>query len=215
MQQKVDDVNLIAREILTGIPVIRAFTRERCEEERFDEANSALTKVMLFTNRTMAFMMPLMLLVMNGISILIVWIGAHRIDGGTLEVGTMTAFITYTMQIVMSFLMLTMMSIMLPRAAVASDRIKEILEAENSITDTDEVKSLPKTKGVIRFENVSFSYPDAEGYVLSNVNFIAEPGKTTAIIGSTGSGKSTLVQLVLRFYDITRENSIDGEIFEI
>lgn len=212
MQQKVDDVNLIAREILTGIPVIRAFTRERCEEERFDEANTALTKVMLFTNRTMAFMMPLMMFVMNGISILIVWIGAHRIDQGTLEVGTMTAFITYTMQIVMSFLMLTMMSIMLPRAAVASDRIKEILEAENSITDTDEVKSLPKTKGVIRFENVSFSYPDAEGYVLSNINFVAEPGKTTAIIGSTGSGKSTLVQLVLRFYDVTKGRiTIDGE----
>lgn len=212
MQQKVDDVNLVAREILTGIPVIRAFTREKREEERFDEANTALTKVMLFTNRTMTFMMPVMMLIMNGISILIVWIGAHRIDAGNLEVGTMTAFITYTMQIVMSFLMLTMMSIMLPRAAVASDRIKEILDAENSIKDSKEAKAISETKGLIKFENVSFSYPDAEGYVLSNISFVAEPGKTTAIIGSTGSGKSTLVQLVPRFYDVSKGRiTIDGE----
>lgn len=212
MQQKVDNVNLVARELLTGIPVIRAFTREKREEERFDEANSSLTKVMLFTNRTMTFMMPLMMLIMNGISVLIVWVGAYRIDTGTLEVGTMTAFITYTMQIVMSFLMLTMMSIMLPRAAVASDRIKEILEAENTVKDVKDAKNISDSKGIIRFENVSFSYPDAEGYVLSNIDFVAEPGKTTAIIGSTGSGKSTLVQLVPRFYDVTKGRiTLDGE----
>lgn len=212
MQEKVDDVNLVAREILTGIPVIRAFTRERREEERFDAANRELTRVMLFTNRTMTFMMPVMMLIMNGISILIVWMGAHRIDAGTLEVGTMTAFITYTMQIVMSFLMLTMMSIMLPRAAVASDRIKEILETENTIQDIKDAKRIEETKGVIRFENVSFAYPDAKGYVLKSVDFTAEPGKTTAIIGSTGSGKSTLVQLIPRFYDVSEGRiTIDGE----
>lgn len=212
MQKKVDDVNLIAREILTGISVIRAFTREKYEEERFDRANTELTKIMLFTNRTMTFMMPFMMLIMNGISILIVWIGAHRINVGVLEVGTMTAFITYTMQIVMSFLMLTMMSIMLPRAAVASDRIKEIINEENTVCDSVTAKALLKTKGIIRFENVSFSYPGAENCVLSNINFTAQPGKTTAIIGSTGSGKSTLVQLLLRFYDVTEGKiTIDGE----
>lgn len=211
MQKLVDKVNLVAREILTGLSVIRAFTREKREEERFDEANKDLTKVMLFTNRTMTFMMPAMMLVMNGISVLIVWVGAHHIDAGTLEVGSMTAFITYTMQIVMSFLMLTMISIMLPRAAVASDRIEEVINTEITIRDKEKVTELSNVKGVVKFDNVSFSYPDAEGYVLKNVSFTAKPGKTTAIIGSTGSGKSTLVQLIPRFYDVSKGSiTLDG-----
>lgn len=211
MQDLVDKVNLVAREILTGVPVIRAFTRERKEEERFDDANKSLTKVMLFTNRAMTFMMPLMMLIMNGISVLIIWTAAHKIDAGTMEIGTMTAFITYTMMIVMSFLMLTMISIMLPRAAVASDRIQEVLDTECSIQDLEQAKKIKNPQGVIRFENVSFAYPDAEGCILKDVDFTAEPGKTTAIIGSTGSGKSTLVQLIPRFYDVTKGRiTLDG-----
>ncbi len=211
MQDLVDRVNLVSREILTGIPVIRAFSREKLEEKRFDEANENLTKVMLFTNRAMSFMMPAMMLIMNGISILIVWVATHKIDNGTLEVGTMTAFITYTMQIVLSFLMLSVISILLPRATVASDRIKEVVETNASVVDVYNAKDINDIVGVVEFENVSFSYPDAEETVLNDISFVAKPGTTTAVIGSTGSGKSTLVQLILRFYDVTKGSiKIDG-----
>ncbi|MCR5835436.1 MAG: ABC transporter ATP-binding protein/permease [Lachnospiraceae bacterium] len=211
MQDLVDRVNLVSREILTGIPVIRAFSREKLEEKRFDDANENLTKVMLFTNRAMSFMMPAMMLIMNGISILIVWVATHKIDNGTLEVGTMTAFITYTMQIVLSFLMLSVISILLPRATVASDRIKEVVETNASVVDVYNAKDINDIVGVVEFENVSFSYPDAEETVLNDISFVAKPGTTTAVIGSTGSGKSTLVQLILRFYDVTKGSiKIDG-----
>ncbi|MBE5959750.1 MAG: ABC transporter ATP-binding protein [Lachnospiraceae bacterium] len=211
MQTLVDNVNLIAREILTGIPVIRAFSREKLEEKRFDDANINLTKVMLFTNRAMAFMMPAMMIIMNGISVLIVWVAAHKIDAGTLEVGTMTAFITYTMQIVMSFLMLTVISILLPRATVASERIREVVDTKSTIVDADNAEEQNDIKGIISFDNVSFSYPDAKDTVLNSITFTAKPGQTTAIIGGTGSGKSTLVQLILRFYDVTKGTiTLDG-----
>ncbi len=210
MQVLVDRVNLVSREILTGLSVIRAFGREKKEEERFDEANKALTGTMLFTNRTMTFMMPCMMLIMNGISVLIVWVAAHRIDAGTIQVGTMTAFITYTMTIVMAFLMLTMISIMLPRAAVAVDRIEEVLHTERTITDPDAPKDVHELKGEITFHDVSFAYPKGED-VLSHISFTAQPGKTTAIIGSTGAGKSTLIHLIPRFYDVTEGSiTIDG-----
>ena len=212
MQELVDKVNLISREILTGIPVIRAFSREKLEEKRFDDANTSLTKVMLFTNRAMSFMLPAMMLIMNGISILIVWVAAHKIDNGTLEVGTMTAFITYTMQIVLSFLMLSVISILLPRATVASDRIQEIVDTKSSVVDKDDARDIEGGRGIVEFKNVSFSYPDAVDTVLNNISFVAKPGATTAIIGSTGSGKSTLVQLILRFYDVTKGTiTIDGK----
>lgn len=211
MQKLVDKVNLVAREILTGIPVIRAFSREKREEERFDEANSTLTKVMLFVNRSMSFMMPVLMVVMNGISVLIVWVAANKIDEGVLEVGAMTAFITYSMMIIMGFLMLTMISVMLPRAAVAANRIHEVISTDIVITDKkDAVKEAAQT-GVIRFENVDFKYPDGEENVLEGIDFTAEPGKTTAIIGSTGSGKSTLVKLIPRFFDVTSGKiTLDG-----
>lgn len=211
MQKLVDRVNLVSREILTGIPVIRAFGREKKEEERFDEANKDLTKTMLFVNRVMTFMMPLLMLIMFCVSILIEWVAAHRIDEGTLQVGAMTAFITYTMLIIMSFLMLSMMSIMLPRAGVAADRIKEVLDTEIIINDRKDPVELKDVKGIVRYDNVSFKYPDGEDYVLKDVNFIAKPGQTTAIIGSTGCGKSTLVNLIPRFYDVTEGSiTIDG-----
>ena len=211
MQKLVDRVNLVSREILTGIPVIRAFGREKKEEERFDEANKDLTKTMLFVNRVMTFMMPLLMLLMFCVSILIEWVAAHRIDEGTLQVGAMTAFITYTMLIIMSFLMLSMMSIMLPRAGVAADRIKEVLDTEIIINDRKDPVELKDVKGIVRYDNVSFKYPDGEDYVLRDVNFIAKPGQTTAIIGSTGCGKSTLVNLIPRFYDVTEGSiTIDG-----
>ena len=211
MQKLVDRVNLVSREILTGIPVIRAFGREKKEEERFDEANKDLTKTMLFVNRVMTFMMPLLMLLMFCVSILIEWVAAHRIDEGTLQVGAMTAFITYTMLIIMSFLMLSMMSIMLPRAGVAADRIKEVLDTEIIINDRKDPVELKDVKGIVRYDNVSFKYPDGEDYVLKDVNFIAKPGQTTAIIGSTGCGKSTLVNLIPRFYDVTEGSiTIDG-----
>ena len=211
MQKLVDRVNLVSREILTGIPVIRAFGREKKEEERFDEANQDLTKTMLFVNRVMTFMMPLLMLIMFCVSILIEWVAAHRIDEGTLQVGAMTAFITYTMLIIMSFLMLSMMSIMLPRAGVAADRIKEVLDTEIIINDRKDPVELKDVKGIVRYDNVSFKYPDGEDYVLKDVNFIAKPGQTTAIIGSTGCGKSTLVNLIPRFYDVTEGSiTIDG-----
>ncbi|MEG2016080.1 MAG: ABC transporter ATP-binding protein [Oscillospiraceae bacterium] len=203
MQNLIDKVNLVSREILTGISVIRAFSREKLEEERFDEANKSLTKTMLFTNRVMTFMMPLMMLLMNGLSVLIIWVASKRIDAGILEVGAMTAFITYAMMIVMSFLMLTMVSIMLPRAAVAAGRIDEILKTEPTIVDKVNPFTPSNANGVVSFKNVSFKYPNAEDYVLENIDFEALPGKTTAIIGSTGCGKSTLINLIPRLYDVT------------
>lgn len=211
MQDLVDRVNLVSREILTGIPVIRAFSREKKEEERFDVANKTLTKVMLFTNRVMTFMMPLMMMVMYGITILIEWVASHRINQGALEVGSMTAFITYTMQIVMSFLMITMVSIMLPRATVAAERIDDVLDTDVSIKDKKEAKMLDAPKGIVEFKNVDFKYPDGDTNVLEGIDFIAKPGETTAIIGSTGSGKSTVAKLIPRFYDVTEgQITIDG-----
>ena len=212
LQQLIDKLNLVAREILTGLPVIRAFNTEKKEEKRFDKANMDLTKTNLFVNRAMSFMMPTLMLIMNGISLLIVWVGAHGIDNGTMQVGNMMAFIQYTMQIVMSFLMISMVSIMLPRASVSANRINEILETEETIKDSKEPKKLNQNKkGLVEFKNVSFRYPDSDEEVLSDISFTAEPGKTTAIIGSTGSGKSTIVNLIPRFYDVTSGNLlIDG-----
>ncbi len=213
LQTLVDRMNLVSREILTGIPVIRAFNREKHEEQRFEEANRNLMRTQLFTNRVMTFMMPAMMLIMNGVSVLIVWQGAKGIDLGRLQVGDMIAFITYTMLIVMSFLMLTMISIMLPRAGVAAGRIDEILQTEVCIKDADIVRDaeLENSAGVIAFENASFRYPDATKDSLQHVTFTAEPGKTTAVIGSTGSGKSTLLNLLLRFYDVTEGRiTLDG-----
>ena len=207
MQTLVDRVNLVAREILTGIPVIRAFSREKKEEERFDDANSELTRVMLFTNRTMSFMMPTLMLMMNGVSILIIWVASGKIDGGVLEVGAMTAFITYSMLIIMGFLMLTMISVMLPRAGVAADRIQEVLDTEMTIVDKDNAMSEAPGDATVCFDHVSFKYPDGGENVLTDIDFIAKPGHTTAIIGSTGCGKSTLVKLIPRFFDVT-EGSI-------
>ena len=212
LQQLIDKLNLVAREILTGLPVIRAFNTEKKEEKRFDTANIELTKTNLFVNRAMSFMMPTLMLIMNGISLLIVWVGANGIDNGTMQVGNMMAFIQYTMQIVMSFLMISMVSIMLPRASVSANRINEILETDEVIKDSKEpIKLNPNKKGLVEFKNVSFRYPDSDEEVLSDITFTAEPGKTTAIIGSTGSGKSTIVNLIPRFYDITSGNLlIDG-----
>lgn len=212
MQKLVDNVNLVSREILTGLSVIRAFGREKKEEERFDNANRALTKTMLFTNRVMTFMMPVMMLIMNCLSVGIVWIAAHRIDSGVMQVGSMTAFITYAMQIVMSFLMLTMMSIMLPRAIVAADRIDEVINTKSSIRDCDNPKSIKSHNGLLSFNHVNFKYPGAKENALEDIDFVAEPGKTTAIIGSTGCGKSTLVNLIPRLYDVTEGSiTLDGE----
>ena len=207
MQKLVDNINLVSREILTGLSVIRAFGREKKEEERFDEANKDLTKTMLFTNRVMTFMMPGMMMIMNILTVGIVWFGAKKIDGGNMQVGAKTAFITYAMMIVMSFLMLTMMSIMLPRAAVAAERIDEVVRTESSIKDADEPEKLTSHDGVISFEHVNFKYPGAEEDVLHDIDFVARPGETTAIIGSTGCGKSTLVNLIPRLYDVS-----DGKI---
>ncbi|MDY4893026.1 MAG: ABC transporter ATP-binding protein [Agathobacter sp.] len=211
MQTLVDRLNLVSREILTGLSVIRAFGREKKEEERFDEANRSLTKTQLFTNRIMTFMMPGMMMIMYCITLLIVWVAAKRIDGGYMQVGAMTAFITYTMMIVMSFLMLTMMSIMMPRAGVAAERIEEVVNTKTSIIDTKEPYRAEKCEGVVKFSHVNFRYPGADEDVLSDIDFVAEPGKTTAIIGSTGCGKSTLVNLLPRFYDVTGgEITLDG-----
>lgn len=212
LQQLIDKLNLVAREILTGLPVIRAFNTEKKEEKRFDKANVDLTKTNLFVNRAMSFMMPILMLIMNGISLLIVWVGAHGIDNGTMQVGNMMAFIQYTMQIVMSFLMISMVSIMLPRASVSANRINEVIETDEAIKDSKEPKKLnPSKKGLVEFKNVSFRYPDSDEEVLSDISFTAKPGKTTAIIGSTGSGKSTIVNLIPRFYDVTSGNLlIDG-----
>lgn len=212
MQKLVDGLNLVSREILTGLSVIRAFGREKNEEERFDEASTRLMKTQLFTSRTMALMMPTMMFIMNGVSILIIWSGAHNIQNGAIQVGDMIAFITYAMHIVISFLMISMVSIMMPRAAVAADRIEEVLTSENVIVDKTETKKLPENaKGNVVFSHVSFRYPNAKEDALQDISFEALAGKTTAIIGSTGCGKSTLVHLIPRLLDVTQGSiSIDG-----
>ncbi|WP_462365284.1 ABC transporter ATP-binding protein [Ruminococcus callidus] len=211
MQVLVDKVNLVSREILTGLSVIRAFGREKTEEERFDKANRNLTKTNLFVNRVMTFMMPVMMLIMYSLTILIVWVGSHRIDGGSMQVGSMTAFITYAMMIVMSFLMLTMMSVMLPRGSVAAKRIDEVLQTKTSVQETAQPKHLQDSKGVLTFDHVCFRYPHAEENALTDLCFTAKPNQTTAIIGSTGCGKSTLVNLIPRLYDVTAGSiTLDG-----
>ena len=212
LQTLVDKVNLVMREILTGLPVIRAFSTQEHEEERFDDANRMLTKTNLFVNRAMTFMMPVMMLIMNGVSVLIMWNGAHGIDEGQMQVGDMMAFIQYTMQIIMGFLMLCMLSIMLPRAAVAADRVEEVLSSRTVIHDPEQPKSFSgEKKGLLVFDHVSFKYPGADENVLHDITFTAKPGETTAIIGSTGSGKSTLVNLIPRFYDVSEGNiTLDG-----
>ena len=213
MQTLVDRLNLVSREILTGIMPIRAFSREKFEEERFDKANTDLMKTQLFTNRTMVAMMPFMTLIMNGTSLLIVWFGGKAMDTGTMQVGEMIAFITYTMQIVMSFLMLSMVAVMLPRAGVAADRIDEVIKTPAAIHDPAAPKALPEggTKGVVAFNDVSFRYPGSDEDALEHISFTAKPGQTTAIIGSTGCGKSTLLNLIPRFYDVSEGSvTIDG-----
>lgn len=212
LQNLVDRLNLVTREILTGLPVIRAFSTEKHEEERFDQANKDLTKTNLFVNRAMTFMMPTMMLIMNAISILIVWVGANGINDGQMQVGDMMAFIQYTMQIIMAFLMICMISIMLPRAAVSATRVDEVLTSTTLINDPKQPKHLKEGKGMVEFNHVSFRYPGAEEDVLHDISFTAKPGETTAIIGSTGSGKSTMVNLIPRFYDVTEGKiTIDGE----
>ena len=212
LQELTDKLNLVSREILSGLQVIRAFNTEKKEEKRFDGANKDLMKTNVFVNRTMSIMMPALMLIMNGITVLIVWVGGHNVDQGIMQVGDLMAFIQYTMQIVMAFLMISMISIMLPRASVSANRINEVLETEASIKDKKETKKFdPSKKGLVEFKNVSFRYPDADTEILEDINFTAEPGKTTAIIGSTGSGKSTIVNLIPRFYDVTGgELRIDG-----
>ena len=213
MQTLIDNLNLVAREILTGLPVIRAFSREKHEEERFDGANIALTHTQLFTNRVMTFMMPCMMLIMNVVTVAIVWFGAHGVDLGNMQVGDMMAFITYTMQIIMSFLMISMISIMLPRAGVAADRINEVLTTEPRIRDKAKVEDdkLTDCRGEVVFDDVSFRYPDADADVLEHISFTAKPGQTTAIIGSTGAGKSSLLNLIPRFFDVSYGRiTIDG-----
>ena len=212
LQDLIDKINEVSREILTGLPVIRAFNKEKKEEGRFDDANKDLTKANIFVNRAMSMMMPLLMLIMNSITVLIVWAGGHNVDQGIMQVGDMMAFIQYTMQIVMAFLMISMISIMLPRAAVSARRINEVIEKDPSIKDKEETKKFnPDKKGLVEFKNVSFRYPDADTEILEDINFTAKPGQTTAIIGSTGSGKSTVVNLIPRFYDVTGgELCIDG-----
>ncbi|MCQ2551166.1 MAG: ABC transporter ATP-binding protein/permease [Clostridia bacterium] len=203
MQSLIDKVNLVSREIITGIPVIRAFSRERHEEDRFDDASRDLMKTQIFTHRTMAFMMPSMMVIMNVIAIGIVWFGAKGIDAGNLQVGDMMAFITYTMQVVISFMMLTVAAIMVPRAGVAAERISDVLSTEVTILDPEKPKKIEDVKGKVEFKDVHFRHDDAVDDAIDGVSFVAEPGKTTAIIGSTGSGKSTLINLIPRFFDVT------------
>ena len=216
MQQLVDRLNLVSREILTGIMPVRAFSREKFEEQRFDKANRELMGTQLFTNRAMVAMMPFMTLIMNGTSLLIVWFGGKAMDAGTMQVGEMIAFITYTMQIVMSFLMLAMVAVMLPRAGVAADRIDEVIRTKATIHDPDEAAAKAAQahtdwQGVVQFEDVSFRYPGADSDALEHISFTAKPGETTAIIGSTGCGKSTLLNLIPRFYDVTGGKvTVDG-----
>lgn len=203
LQKLVDKLNLVSREILTGLPVIRAFSNEKHEEERFDKANVDLTKANLFVNRVMTIMMPSMMFVMNGISVLIIWVGADKIDNGVMQVGTLLAFITYTMQIIMAFLMLSMISIILPRALVSAKRISEVLNKDVIVKDSKNPKEFKNIKGKVEFKDVYFRYPDAEEDVLQNISFTATPGTTTAFIGSTGAGKSTIINLIPRFFDTT------------
>ena len=211
VQNQVDRLNLVSREILTGLPVIRAFSTEKYEEQRFDTANRDLTKTNLFVNRAMTFMMPVMMLIMNGISVLIIWVGGHGVNDGSMQVGDMMAFIQYTMQIIMSFLMICMISVMLPRAAVSAERVDEVLRSKTRIHDPERPVKPERLTGEVVFDHVSFRYPGAEENVLSDISFTAKPGQTTAFIGSTGSGKSTLVNLIPRFYDVTEGAiSIDG-----
>ncbi len=214
LQDLTDKLNLVSREILSGLQVIRAFNKEKREEKRFDVANKDLMKTNVFVNRAMSMMMPLLMLVMNSIMVLIIWVGGHNVNQGIMQVGDMMAFIQYTMQIVMAFLMISMISIMLPRASVSARRINEVLETESSIKDKpeNELKKFDKNKkGLVEFKDVSFRYPDADTEILEDITFTAKPGKTTAIIGSTGSGKSTIVNLIPRFYDVTGgELLIDG-----
>jgi ATP-binding cassette subfamily B protein len=204
LQTLVDKLNLVTREILTGIPVIRAFSNEKHEERRFDKANTELNRVNLFVSRTMALMMPLMMLLMNVVCAAIVWKGAYGIDEGSMQVGDMMAYIQYTMQIIIAFLMIGMMSIFLPRASVSAARIVEIIDTKESITDPKETKKFDSSKkGLVEFKQVCFRYPDANEDVITDISFTAKPGTTTAFIGSTGSGKSTLINLIPRFYDVT------------
>ena len=212
LQELTDKLNLVSREILSGLPVIRAFNTEKKEEKRFDSANKELMKANIFVNRAMSMMMPMLMLIMNAITVLIVWVGGHSVDQGLTQVGDMMAFIQYTMQIVMAFLMISMVSIMLPRASVSAKRINEVLDTVPSIKDKEQTKKFdPNKKGLVEFKDVSFRYPDADTEILSDINFTAKPGETTAIIGSTGSGKSTVVNLLPRFYDVTGgELLIDG-----
>ena len=212
LQDLIDKLNMVSREILTGIPVIRAFNKEKYEENKFDEANTALTKTIIFVNRIMSFMMPLLMFIMNSISLLIIWEGAANVDKGIMQVGTVMTFMQYAMQIVISFLFISMLSIMLPRASVSAKRINDVLETETLVKDAKKLKSFnPSKKGLVEFRDVSFRYPDAESEVLTDINFTAKPGEVTAIIGSTGSGKSTVVNLLPRFYDVTGgEIIVDG-----
>ncbi len=212
MQTLVDRLNLVSREMLTGVMPIRAFGRQEYEEKRFEKANKDLFGTQIFTQRAMTFMMPVMMLVMNGVSVLIVWVGGHGVDAGNVQIGDLTAVITYSMVIIMSFLMLSMISIMLPRASVAADRIMEVINTKISLTDAKEVKDQELThQGVLTFDHVGFAYPGAEEEVLTDIHFTAEPGQTTAIIGSTGCGKSTLINLIPRFYDVTSGKiTVDG-----
>ena len=212
LQELTDKLNLVSREILSGLPVIRAFNTEKKEERRFDGANKDLMKANIFVNRAMSMMMPMLMLIMNAITVLIVWVGGHSVDQGLAQVGDMMAFIQYTMQIVMAFLMISMISIMLPRASVSAKRINEVLDTAPSIKDKEQTKKFDSNKkGLVEFKDVSFRYPDADTEILSDINFTAKPGETTAIIGSTGSGKSTVVNLLPRFYDVTGgELLIDG-----
>lgn len=212
LQELIDRLNLVSREILTGLPVIRAFNTEKREEKRFDDANTDLMKANIFVNRAMSIMMPALMFIMNGVMLLIIWVGGHKVDEGIMQVGNMMAFIQYTTQIVISFLMISMISIMLPRAAVSAKRINEVLETEPSIKDKETTKDfIEDKKGYVEFKDVSFRYPDADTEILEDITFTAKPGEITALIGSTGSGKSTVVNLIPRFYDVTGgELLIDG-----
>lgn len=212
LQELIDKLNLVSREILTGLPVIRAFNTEKREEKRFDDANTDLMKANIFVNRAMSIMMPALMFIMNGVMLLIIWVGGHKVDEGIMQVGDMMAFIQYTTQIVISFLMISMISIMLPRAAVSAKRINEVLETEPSIKDKETTKDfIEDKKGYVEFKDVSFRYPDADTEILEDITFTAKPGEITALIGSTGSGKSTVVNLIPRFYDVTGgELLIDG-----
>ena len=212
VQSLIDKLNLIVRENLSGMLVIRAFNTQKFEEKRFDDANKDLMKVNLFVNRVMTFMMPAMMLLMNIISVLVIWVGSHRVGEGQLQVGDMMAFMQYTMQIIMSFLFISMMFIMIPRASVSGKRVAEVLETELTIVDKNNALPVEKAIGVVEFKNVSFSYPGAEEPVLHDISFVAKPGETTAFIGATGSGKSTLINLVPRFYDVTAGSILlDGQ----